>query len=106
MSKKNKKTENTDYNPKVELNIPDDEIWTYQIEGLAAPMIGKTVHNAKAKKVLVVAVLVVAISLSIFFSVRTVHSDTFNYNQLENGWEFVKFSKPGTYTELTIDFAD
>ena len=106
MSKKNKKTENTDYNPKVELNIPDDEIWTYQIEGLAAPMIGKTVHNAKAKKVLVVAVLVVAISLSIFFSVRTVHSDTFNYNQLENGWEFVKFSNPGTYTELTIDFAE
>ncbi|MBR1811963.1 MAG: hypothetical protein IJ766_10030 [Clostridia bacterium] len=24
------------------LNIPDDEIWTYQVEGLAPPHIGKT----------------------------------------------------------------
>lgn len=106
MSKKNKDKNRLDYNPEVKLDIPDDEVWTYQVEGLAAPMIGKTVKNAAVKKVAVVIILVVAISLSIFFSVRTIHSETFNYTQIENGWEFVRFSNPGDIKEITIDCVD
>ena len=33
-----------------EINIPEDEIWTYQVPGLAAPHIGKPFKNAKLKK--------------------------------------------------------
>ena len=31
------------------INIPEDEIWTYQVPGLAAPHIGKPFKNAKSK---------------------------------------------------------
>ena len=33
--------------PAYTLDIPDDEIWTYQIEGLQAPHINKPFKNAK-----------------------------------------------------------
>ena len=38
MSKKEKKNQ---VEEPVQLNIPEDEIWTYQVEGLAAPHINK-----------------------------------------------------------------
>ena len=104
MSRKNK-TDNTVYEH-LKLDIPAGEEWTYQIEGMKAPVIGKPVENAAKKKVIVVIVLVIAIALSIFFSVRAVHNDTYDYEQLENGWMLAKFSNPGEITEMKIDYVD
>lgn len=87
--------------------IPEDEIWTYQIEGLQAPHVNKAFTNFKIKRIIVVAVLIVAISTSIFLSVRAVHADTFQYEALSDGtYEFVKFSNPGDVLNLTVDYAE
>lgn len=87
------------------LDIPEDEIWTYQIEGLQEPHINKPFKNAGIKKVIVVIALVVAIGLAIFFSVRAVHSDLYKYKELEDGtYELVKFSNPGEISDITIDY--
>ena len=89
------------------LDIPEDEIWTYQIEGLQEPRIGGAYQHPTGKKILTVAILLVAIGLSIFFSVRAVHNDTFKYKALEDGtYELVKYSNPGNETELMINYAD
>lgn len=86
------------------LDIPEEEIWTYHIEGLQEPRIGKTIKNYKQKKVLVVIVLLIAIGLAIYFSLRAVHNETYDYELLEDGtYELVKFSNPGNITTLTID---
>ncbi len=93
--------------PAYTLDIPEDEIWTYHIEGLQEPRIGKPVNNYRQKKVIVVIVLLIAIGLAIYFSLRAVHNETFKYDLLEDGsYELVKFSNPGDITELTIDKAD
>lgn len=90
--------------PAYTLDIPEDEIWTYQIEGLQAPRIGKPVQNFRRKKILVVAVLLIAIGLAIYFSLRAVHTVPFQYKPLEDGTsELVRFSNPGNVTFLTID---
>ncbi len=87
------------------LDIPDDEIWTYQIEGLQAPHINKPFKNATRNKIIVVIVLIIAIGCSIFLSVRAVHSDTYKYKDLGDGtYELVKFSNPGNITDITIDY--
>ena len=88
------------------LDIPADEVWTYQVEGLKAPVIGKPVENAGRKKAAVVVILLFAIGLSVFFSVRAVHSETYNYEQVEGGWQLSKFSNPGDITEITVDYAE
>lgn len=93
--------------PAYTLDIPEDEIWTYQIEGLQAPRIGKPIRNLRRKKIIVVAVLLVAISLAIFFSLRALFNDTFQYKALDDGtYELVKFSNPGDITTLKIDYAN
>ncbi|MBQ7542049.1 MAG: leucine-rich repeat domain-containing protein [Clostridia bacterium] len=87
--------------------IPEDEIWTYRIEGLQEPHIGGRYKHSASKKVLVVAALLVAIGLSIFLSVRAIHKDTFQYKELQDGsYELVKFSNPGDIHEMTIDCVD
>ena len=87
--------------------IPDDEIWTYRIEGLQEPQIGTDHTHSAGKKALTIVSLLVAISLSIFFSVRAVHTQTFKYNALEDGtFELAKFSNPGDITSIEIDCAD
>lgn len=87
------------------LDIPEDEIWTYQIEGLQKPLINYHYNNVKLKKVIFIIVLLIAISAAIFFSVKAVHSDTYKYEQLEDGtYELIRFSNPGEITELTIDY--
>lgn len=87
--------------------IPEEEIWTYRVEGLQAPHVNKSYKNARTKKIIVVIVLVVAISLSIFMSVRVVHNDTYKYEELGDGtFEFVKFSNPGGILELNVSYAD
>ena len=87
-----------------EINIPEDEIWTYQVPGLAAPHIGKPFKNAKAKRMLLALVILVAVSLSMYFSVRTVQSDTFEYTSETQGIEFTRFSNTGYIKEVTIDY--
>ena len=86
------------------IDIPEDEIWTYQVPGLAAPHIGKPFKNAKAKRILLALVILVAVSLSMYFSVRTVQSDTFEYTPVTEGIEFTRFSNTGYIREVTIDY--
>lgn len=87
------------------LDIPDDEIWTYQIEGLQKPHINEPFENATLKKIIVVITLLIAIGTAIFLSVRAVHSDEFKYEQLSDGtYELIKYSNPGKVKEVTIDY--
>lgn len=116
MAKKTKQKKNDDFLAKnaaqemeqaqaYTLDIPEDEIWTYQIEGLQAPHINKPFKNAKAKKIIVVIVLLIAIGTSIYLSVRAVHNDEYKYKQLDNGtYELVKYTNPGGVTDIVIDY--
>ena len=88
----------------IHLDIPEDEIWTYQVDGLAAPHINKTYKYYGLKKAIFVIVILVAVSLSIYFSVMALQNETFEYAQIENGYEFTKFSNTGYLEELTIDY--
>lgn len=103
MSKKEKNIKNHVEGP-IHLDIPEDEIWTYQVEGLAPPHINKPYKNYTLKKVIFTLVIIVAVSLSCYFSVRTVQKDTFEYEKIETGYELDKFSNTGHITELDIDF--
>lgn len=102
MSKK--KVNNLTQDEPIILDIPEDEIWTYRVEGLAAPHINKPYKHYGLKKVVFALVIIVAVSLSMYFSVRTVNSDTFEYKELKNGYQFDKFSNTGYITELDIDY--
>lgn len=105
MSKKEKKLNKAnDWGADIELNIPEDEIWTYQVPGLAAPHINKPYKYYNLKKALFVIVIIVAVSLSIYFSVLALQNDTFDYTETANGIEFSKFSNTGYLTELEIDY--
>ncbi len=103
MSKKENKVKNQVEEP-IHLDIPEDEIWTYQVEGLAPPHINKPYNHFTFKKVIFALVIIVAVSLSCYFSVRTVNKETFEYTQIESGYEFSKFSNTGYITELDIDY--
>lgn len=86
------------------LNIPEEEIWTYRIDGLQAPrIVDKSVKTRT--KAAIIAVLVFAIALSVFFSVYALINEEFDCKQITDGWEFVKYSNPGQVTEVNIDFA-
>lgn len=104
MSKKDKKIKGTELQADIHLDIPEDEIWTYQIEGLAAPHINKPTKHYGLKKFVFVIVILIAVSLSMYFSVRTVYNETFEYQEIENGYKFDKFSNTGYITELDIDY--
>ncbi|MBE6801082.1 MAG: hypothetical protein E7529_07735 [Ruminococcaceae bacterium] len=103
MSKKDKKKVN-DWQTDVQLDIPEDEIWTYQVPGLAAPHINKPYKHYNLKKAIFVVVIIVAVSLSMFFSVIALQNDTFEYTETEQGIEFSKFSNTGYLYELDIDY--
>lgn len=100
MSKKEKKKAKIQAEEPVVLDIPEDEIWTYQVEGLAAPHVNKPYKHYGLKKVIFALVIIVAVSLSMYFSVRTVQKDTFEYD----GSAFTKFSNTGFITSLDIDY--
>lgn len=103
MSKKKAKKDLND--EPIVLDIPEDEIWTYQIEGLAAPHINKPYKYYTLKKIIFSIVIIIAVSLSIFFTIRTVQKETFEYELLENStYQLSKFSNTGNITELYIDF--
>ncbi len=101
MSKKEKKIV---VEEPIVLNIPEDEIWTYQVEGLSAPHINKPYKHYGIKKAIFAIIIIIAVSISCYFSVRTVQKDTFEYNQTEAGIELEKFSNTGYITTLDIDF--
>ena len=103
MSKKEKKKV-LDWQDDVELDIPEDEIWTYQVPGLAAPHINKPHKYFLLKKVLFILVIIVAVSLSIYFSVLALQNDTFEYTETAQGIELTKFSNTGYLYELDIDY--
>ncbi len=103
MSKKEKKKV-MDWQDDVHLDIPEDEIWTYQVEGLAAPHINKPHKYYLLKKIIFVLVIIVAVSLSIYFSVLALQNDTFEYTETAQGIEFSKFSNTGYLYELDIDY--
>ena len=91
--------------PEYTLDIPEDEIWTYQIEGLQAPRVGVKPQNVKIKKIIFVVVLLIAISASIFMSVRAVHNDEYKFKELEDGtYELVKYTNPGSAKDIVIDY--
>lgn len=102
MRKKEKKLNNQA--EEIHLDIPEEEIWTYQVEGLAAPKIGKTPSHYTLKKVIFALVIVVAVLLSCIFSVLALRKDTFEYEQTATGYEFTRFSNTGFITEITIDY--
>lgn len=106
MSKKEKKLGNQA--EEIRLDIPEDEIWTYQVEGLAAPHINKPYKHYTLKKIIFAVVIIIAVSLSMYFSVRTVQKDTFEYDEIENGtqisYELSKYSNTGYMTVLDIDY--
>lgn len=103
MSKKEKKMKNQVEEP-IHLDIPEEEIWTYKVEGLAAPHINKPYKHYGLKKVIFALVIIVAVSISCYFSVRTVQKDTFEYEQIQSGYELSKFSNTGYMTTLDIDY--
>ena len=105
MSKKEKKQKAVnDWQTDVKLDIPEDEIWTYQVPGLAAPHVNKPYKYYNLKKAVFVLVIIVAVSLSMYFSVMALQNDTFEYNETETGIEFSKFSNTGYLYELDIDY--
>lgn len=102
--KKEKKVKGEVLQEDIHLDIPEDEIWTYQIEGLAAPHINKPYKYYNLKKAIFVIVIIIAVSLSMYFSIMALQNETFEYTQLENGYEFTKFSNTGYLYELDIDY--
>lgn len=90
----------------VHLDIPEDEIWTYKIDGLADPHINKPFTNFTLKKIIFTVLLLIAVGLSMYFSVRVVSRTPFEYNEIGDGtYEFTKFNNTGYIKELTIDYA-
>ncbi len=105
MSKKEKKQKAVnDLQTEIKLDIPEEEIWTYQVPGLAAPHVNKPYKYYNLKKAIFVLVIIVAVSLSIYFSVLALQNDTFEYKETEAGIEFSKFSNTGYLYELDIDY--
>lgn len=101
MSKKEKKIV---VEEPIHLDIPEEEIWTYRVEGLAAPHINKPYKHYGLKKVIFAVVIIIAVLISCYFSVRTVQKDTFEYEQTQTGYELSKFSNTGYITQLDIDY--
>ena len=105
MSKKEKKQNKANgWGSDVQLDIPEDEIWTYQVPGLAAPHVNKPYKHYNLKKVIFVIIIIVAVSLSMLFSVLALQNDTFDYEELDDGIQFSKFSNTGYLYELDIDY--
>ncbi|MBR3767017.1 MAG: leucine-rich repeat protein [Clostridia bacterium] len=105
MSKKEKKMNNILTDDTI-LDIPEDEIYTYKIEGLAAPHINKPYSHYRLKKAVFIIVIVISVSLSMFFSLYILATDTFTFAEISDGnYQFTKFSNPGYIEELTINYA-
>ena len=87
------------------LDIPEDEIWTYQIEGLAPPKIGVSYDNDKGKKAAFIIFISIAVLLSLYFSVRALlNTGDLEYKEIDSGYELVQFSNNGLIR--TFDIVD
>ena len=109
MAEKEKKTKNNLVDQSVYDSykdaIPEDQIWTFQVEGLQKPLIRKSPDNAPTLKVAITVVLAIAVFISIYFSFYILHNDPFKYTTLENGkTELTRFSNPGEIYDLRIDY--
>lgn len=110
MSKKDKtkaKTRVSQLEAEIHLDIPEEEIWTYKLEGLAAPHINKPFKNATAKKIALVIVIIVAVSLSMFFSIYSVvHSTGLEFGSNETGYTLVRYSdkEKVPLDEIDVDY--
>ena len=104
MSKKKEKKYYGNTDEVIELDIPDEEIWTYRIDGMKSPHINKPYTHFTLKKVIFTVAVVLAVGLSIFFSMQALTGDTLEYAQLENGYQFSVFRNTGYITELGIDY--
>lgn len=91
----------------VVLDIPEDEIWTYQIEGLAPPKIGVSYADAKGKKAAFIIFISVAVCLSLFFSVRALlNTGDLEYKEIKSGeYELVQFSNNGLIKSFDVEYA-
>lgn len=87
------------------LGIKEEDIWTYRVEGLAAPHINKPFDNSMRNKIIFIIVILVAISLSCYFSIRAIAKDTFEYTALSDGsYELKEFRNTGFITEITLNY--
>lgn len=103
MSKKTKK--NAEDFEKVVLDIPEDQIWDYKIEGLAAPHINKPFKNATIKKIGFIIFMVVAILISMYFSVRVLlNTGKLEYVDIDNGIQLNQFSNNGAIFKFDVDY--
>ena len=90
----------------VNIDVPEDEIWTYQIEGLSPPHINKPFTNFTLKKIIFTVLLLIAVGFSMYFSVRVVSRTPFEYDaKSDSTVEFVKFNNTGHIKTLDIDYA-
>ncbi len=104
MSKKTKKRAE-DFE-KVVLDIPEDQIWDYHIEGLAAPHINKPFKNAVPKKIAFIIFMVVAILISMYFSVRVLlNTGKLEYEPIDKGVRLTQFSNNGAIFTFDVDYA-
>jgi hypothetical protein len=103
---KTKKAKTKAEEEEVILDIPEDEIWTYQIEGLAAPKIGVSYDNAKGKKAAFIIFISIAVLLSLYFSVRALlNTGDLEYKQIDSGYELVQFSNNGLIRTFDVKYA-
>lgn len=107
MSKNKLKTKKSQIVQEEFLDIPEDEIWTYQIDGLAAPKINASYKDKKLAKLLFVLFIVFAIAVSFYFSVRALlNTGTLEYKEIKERsgeFELIQFSNNGSITEFSID---
>ncbi len=107
MSKKTK-TKVSQLEAEVELNIPDDEIWTYKIEGLAAPHINKPFNKARQKKIALVLIIVVSVAISMYFSIMSVvQRGSLEFKDNDNGVTLTRYINVDKepLTEIDLDYA-
>lgn len=103
MSKKTKKKAE-EFVPEI-LNIPEDQIWDYQIEGLAAPHINKPFKNPLPKKIAFIVFMIIAILISMYFSVRVLlNTGKLEYKNVENGVQLTQFSNNGSIFSFDVDY--
>lgn len=103
MSKKTKKKAE-EFVPEV-LDIPEDQIWEYHIEGLAAPHINKPFNNALPKKIAFIVFMVIAILISMYFSVKVLlNTGKIEYEDIENGVQLTQFSNNGAILSFDVDY--
>lgn len=106
MSKKDKKVKTKVTEEAETLNIPEDEIWTYQIDGLAPPRINNSYKNATGKKAIFIILIVIAVIISLYFSVvALLNTGDLEYNEIDSGYELTQFSNNGLIKHFNVNYA-